>query len=67
LEDIAKAADGRVFTVEESREIPAGFSIKEVERLFQYREEMWDAPLWMFLIVTLLTAEWVLRKIFRMA
>ncbi len=67
LEDITKAAGGRVFTPDEASQIPAGFSIQEVERLFQYREEMWDAPLWLILIVTLLTTEWVLRKTFRMA
>ena len=48
-------------------EIPAAFPIREVERLIQYREELWDAPLWMLVIVTLLTAEWVLRKTYRMA
>ena len=67
MEDVAKAADGRVFTPEECRAIPTAFSTKEVERLFEFREELWDAPLWMFLIVVLLTAEWVLRKIYRMA
>ncbi len=67
LEDVAKASGGRVFTPADAREIPAAFPIKEVERLIQYREELWDAPLWMILIVTLLTVEWVLRKTFRMA
>jgi hypothetical protein len=67
LEDLAKAAGGRVFTPADAAEIPAAFPIKEVERLIQYREELWDAPLWMFIIVTLLTGEWVLRKVYRMA
>ena len=67
LEDLAKASGGRVFTPADAKEIPAAFPIKEVERLIQYREEMWDAPLWMIVIVTLLTVEWVLRKIFRLA
>ncbi len=67
LEDVAKASGGRVFTPADAREIPAAFAIKEVERLIQYREELWDAPLWMLVIVTLLTAEWVLRKTYRMA
>ena len=64
---MAKASGGRVFTPAEAQEIPAAFSIKEVERLIQYRDELWDAPLWMIVIVTLLTVEWVLRKTFRMA
>jgi hypothetical protein len=67
MEDIAKAAGGQVFTPENARLIPAAFPTKQVERLFEFREELWDAPLWMVMIVSLLTAEWVLRKIFRMA
>jgi hypothetical protein len=67
MEDVAKAAGGRVFTPADAQEIPAAFPIKEVERLIQYREELWDAPLWLIAIVTLLTVEWVLRKIYRMA
>lgn len=67
LEDVAKAAGGRVFTIVDANEIPAAFTIKEVERLIQYREELWDAPLWMLVIVTLLTIEWVLRKTYRLA
>jgi len=67
LEDVAKASGGRVFTAADARDIPAAFPIKEVERLIQYREELWDAPLWLIAIVSLLTIEWVLRKTFRMA
>jgi hypothetical protein len=67
LEDLAKASGGRVFTPADAKEIPTALPIKEVERLIQYREELWDAPLGMILIVTLLTVEWVLRKIYKMA
>lgn len=67
LEEIAKTTGGRVFTPADAKEIPAGFTIKDVERLIQYREELWDAPLAMFFIVLLLTGEWVLRKIYRLA
>lgn len=67
LEDITKATNGKLFTVENASEIPAAFSIKEVERLIQYREELWDAPLWLFVIVGVMTAEWVLRKLYRLA
>ena len=67
LEDITKATSGKLFTLADARDIPAAFSVKQVERLIQYREELWDAPLWMIAIVTLLTTEWVLRKMFRMA
>ena len=67
LEDVTKAANGWLFTLADSREIPAAFSIREVERLIQYREELWDAPMWMIAIVTLMTIEWVVRKLYRMA
>ena len=67
MEDIAKAANGKLFTLADAREIPAAFPIREVERLIQYREELWDAPLWMIVIVGLMTTEWVLRKLYRMA
>jgi hypothetical protein len=67
MEDVARAAGGRVFTPADAQEIPAAFPVKEVERLIQYREELWDAPLWLIAIVTLLTVEWVLRKIYRLA
>jgi hypothetical protein len=67
MEDVARAAGGRVFTPADAYEIPAAFPIKEVERLIQYREELWDAPLWLIAIVTLLTVEWVLRKTYRLA
>ncbi len=67
LEDLARSSGGRVFTPADAKEIPEAFPIHQVERLIQYREELWDAPLGMILIVTLLTLEWVLRKVFRMA
>lgn len=67
MEDLSKASGGRVFTPADAKEIPSAFTIREVERLVQYREELWDAPLTMLLIVTCLTVEWVLRKIYKMA
>lgn len=67
LEDLTRTTNGKLFTLENSREIPSAFPIKEVERLIQYREELWDAPFWLFAVVGLMTAEWVLRKLYRMA
>jgi hypothetical protein len=46
---------------------PAAFKIKQVDRLLQYRQELWDAPLLALLIVALLTIEWVWRKMHRLA
>lgn len=67
LDDLTRAANGKLFTLLEAHEIPAAYPTHEVERLIQYREELWDAPLWLFLIVSLVTAEWILRKLYRMA
>ncbi|HVV99738.1 MAG TPA: hypothetical protein VHB77_05340, partial [Planctomycetaceae bacterium] len=67
LDETARATGGRVFAPEEASEIPAAFNIHEVDRVLTYREELWDAPLWAFLVVGLLTVEWVLRKRWRMA
>ena len=67
LEEITKATSGRVFTIADARDIPSAFPVREVERLIQYREELWDAPFWLIAIVGLMTTEWVLRKLYRMA
>ncbi|HTQ40348.1 MAG TPA: vWA domain-containing protein [Pirellulales bacterium] len=67
LDDIAQASGGKVFTLDQADEIPAAFRIKQVDRVLQYRQELWDAPLLALTIVTLLTIEWVWRKTKRMA
>ena len=67
LDDVARASGGKVFTLAESNQIPAAFRIKQVDRLLEYRHELWDAPLLALAIVGLLTIEWVWRKMHRMA
>ena len=67
LDDMARTSGGKVFTLAETNQIPAAFKIKQVDRLLQYRQELWDAPLLALLIVALLTIEWVWRKMHRMA
>ncbi len=67
LDDVTRAAGGRVFTLAELGDLPAAFKIKRVERVLEYRDELWDAPLLFGLLVVLLTSEWVLRKWSRMA
>jgi len=37
-----------------------------VTRTIESRDELWDAPLLFSIVVLGLTAEWVLRKVFRM-
>ncbi len=67
LDDITRAAGGRVFTLANLGELPAAFKVKRVERVLEYRDELWDAPALFGLLVVLLTCEWVLRKQSRMA
>jgi hypothetical protein len=67
LDDITRAAGGQVFTLTDYRDLPAAFKIKRVERILEYRDELWDAPVLFGLLVVLLTSEWVLRKRSRMA
>jgi hypothetical protein len=40
--------------------------MREVTRTLENRDELWDAPLLAATIVLGLTAEWILRKWFRM-
>ena len=40
--------------------------MREVTRTLEDREELWDAPLLFATIILGLTAEWILRKVFRM-
>ena len=40
--------------------------MREVARTLEDRRELWDAPLLFAIIITSLTIEWVLRKIYRM-
>jgi hypothetical protein len=67
LDEIAQTTGGKVFTLADVSSIPDAFRVKEVDRVLQYREEMFDAPVLAFAIVLLLTIEWVRRKMLRMA
>jgi len=67
LDDMARSTGGRVMTLANYRQIPDAFKIKRVERVLEYRDELWDAPLLFGLLVVAITAEWVLRKRARMA
>ncbi len=67
LEDMARATEGSVFSLVDYDRVPAAFKVKEVGRLLEYRDELWDAPLIFGALVVLLTLEWVLRKRARMA
>ena len=67
LEDITRASGGEMVTLADYRQLPSHITTKRVERVLQYRDELWDAPLLCAAIVLLLSGEWVLRKLYRMA
>jgi hypothetical protein len=67
LEDMTRAAGGQAFGLADYRRIPEAFKVKQVERVLEYRDELWDAPLLFGMLVVALTAEWLLRKRCRMA
>ena len=58
--------DGAVVTLDRVADLPAAFKIHRVERMLEYRDEIWDAPLAGLLVVLLQTIEWILRKRHRM-
>ncbi|HEV3021802.1 MAG TPA: hypothetical protein VGX76_05025, partial [Pirellulales bacterium] len=67
LEDVAKISGGSLIALANYEQIPKAFKIKQVGRLLEYRDELWDAPLIFGSLMVLLTAEWILRKRSRMA
>jgi hypothetical protein len=67
LEDMAKSSGGRVLSLADYQQVPAAFQVKQVGRLLEYRDELWDAPIVFGTLMLLLTLEWLLRKRARMA
>jgi hypothetical protein len=66
LADLARITKGRVFDVPEVGRLDDAIAMREVTQTLENREELWDAPLLTATIVVGLTAEWILRKWFRM-
>ena len=67
LEDVAHASGGAVVSLANYEQIPDAFKVKQVGRLLEYRNELWDAPIVFGSLMVLLTLEWILRKRSRMA
>ncbi len=67
MDELAQATGGKVFTLADIDKLPDVLTVRQVERSWDERYELWGAPLVCGLIVLLLTIEWVLRKICRMA
>ena len=66
LADLARVTGGRVFELDELGDLDDAIATREVTRTLELRDELWDAPLLFATIIAALTAEWVLRKLFRM-
>jgi hypothetical protein len=67
LDGIAKGSGGQSLTLAEIEKVASAFPIRQVERVLEFRDEVWDAPIMVGSLVCLLTLEWVLRKRYRMA
>jgi hypothetical protein len=67
LEDVARSSGGSVVMLTNFDQVPAAFKVKQVGRLLEYRNELWDAPIIFGSLMVLLTLEWIVRKRSRMA
>jgi hypothetical protein len=66
LADLARVTGGRVFELAQASELDDAIPMREVTRTIETRDELFDAPLLFATIVLALTAEWILRKVFRL-
>jgi hypothetical protein len=66
LADLARLTGGRVFDLATVGRLDEAIPMREVTRTLENHDELWDAPLLYATIVAGLTAEWILRKVFRM-
>jgi hypothetical protein len=67
LADVARASGGELVSLSDYERISEAFKIKQVGRLLEYRDELWDAPIIFGSLMLFLTLEWLLRKRSRMA
>jgi hypothetical protein len=66
LTELARLTHGRVFELTDVDKLDEAIPLREVSRTLETRDELWDAPLLYITIILSLTAEWVLRKLYRM-
>jgi hypothetical protein len=66
LADLARVTGGRVLELSQVGQLDAAIPMRDVTRTIETRDELWDAPLIFATIVLALTAEWILRKVFRL-
>jgi hypothetical protein len=66
LADLARLTGGRVLELTDIEKLDESIPTREVTRTIETRDELWDAPILYITIIVSLTAEWVLRKVYRM-
>ena len=66
LTDLARLTGGNALDVADLARLDAAIPTREVTRTLENRDELWDAPILYATIVLGLTAEWILRKLYRM-
>jgi hypothetical protein len=66
LAELTRLTGGRVFDLADAHAIDDAISMRAVNRTLETRDELWDAPLLFVTVIVALTAEWVLRKLYRM-
>ncbi|MBL0927955.1 MAG: hypothetical protein IBJ11_09950 [Phycisphaerales bacterium] len=66
LASLAEQTGGRVLTPAELRSLPTLLPNRQVRQLAETAEPLWDTPLALILVLTLLTLEWVGRRLIRL-
>jgi hypothetical protein len=66
LTDLTRLTGGRMFELKDVDQLDNTILMREVNRTIETRDELWDSPLLFSTIVLGLTAEWILRKKYRM-
>ena len=62
MEPLATATGGKVLDATQIRQLGDAFTIGEVTKVLEDRQEIWDAPLLWVGLFLLLVMEWVIRK-----
>jgi hypothetical protein len=62
LEAIAATTGGQVFDLARYDQIARALSKGKVDKLLEDRIELWNAPLMVGVLVSLIVGEWLLRK-----
>jgi hypothetical protein len=66
LASLAQLTKGQVFEMADVSKLDDAITMREVTRTLETRDELWNSPLLFGTIVLGLTAEWLLRKRYRM-